>query len=171
MNLYEINAAIADAIESMFDSINEETGEVDAGTVERLESLQAEKTEKRENCGLFLKNEIADLDAIKAEIEKLTARAKIKENRIERVKKYLADDLAAEITEKNKNPHFETSRVSLSLRSSDSVKITDESVIPADYMRVKTTSEPDKTAIKKAIKAGGTVNGAVLVTKNNLQIK
>jgi predicted transcriptional regulator len=171
MTLYEINAEIADAIESMFDSVNEETGEIDAGTVERLQELKALQAEKRDGCGAFLKNEIAELNAIKDEIEKLTARKKIKENRIERLKKYLADDLAAEISETNKNPKFESSRVSLSLRSSESVEIMDDLAIPAEFMKIKTTTEPDKTAIKKAIKAGESVSGAVLITKNNLQIK
>ena len=171
MSLYTIRAEIADAIESMFDSVNPETGEIDAGTVERLETLKAERDAKREGCGLFIKNETAELNEINAEIERLTARAKVKENRIERVKKYVADDLAADITETNKNPHFETARVSLSLRSSESVNVIDKNAIPAEFMKTKTETTPDKTAIKKAIKAGAVVSGAELVKKNNLQIK
>lgn len=171
MTLYEINAEIRNAIETMFDSVNPETGEIDAGTFERLESLKAERAAKREGCGLFIKNETAELNEINAEIERLTARAKVKENRIERVKKYVADDLAAEITETNKNPHFETARVSLSLRLSESVNVIDKNAIPAEFMKTKTETTPDKTAIKKAIKAGAVVSGAELVKKNNLQIK
>jgi hypothetical protein len=40
------------------------------------------------------------------------------------------------------------------------VIITEEEMIPRDYLRIKT--EPDKTKIKEAITAGGTVPGAVL---------
>lgn len=171
MNLYEINSEIADAIESMFDSVNPETGEIDAGTVERLESLKAERAAKLDGIGAYLKNLDSDIDALDAEIKNLQARKKVKENRKERLKTYTADFLASEITDENPKPRFESARVVLSLRSSESVEITDESGIPAEFIKVKTTTEPDKTAIKKAIKAGESVNGAVLVTKNKLQIK
>jgi hypothetical protein len=41
-----------------------------------------------------------------------------------------------------------------------SVQITDEALLPLDFIR--TTRAPDKTAIAKALKAGETVDGAVL---------
>ena len=166
MNLYEIKAEIAAAIESMFDTVNEETGEVDAGTVERLESLQAEKSEKIENCGLYLKNIDSEISALDAEIKKLTARKKIKENKRDRLKEYVKPFI-----EEMENKKFESARVVFSLRSSESVNITDESAISAEYMKTKTETTPDLTAIKKAIKAGAVVSGAELITKNNLQIK
>ena len=166
MNLYEINAEIAQAIESMFDTVNEETGEVDAGTFDRLESLQAEKSAKIENCGLFLKNLDSEIDAIDAEIKNLTARKKTKENKRERLKEYITPFIA-----ESESKHFETARVAFSLRSSESVNITDESAIPAEYLKTKTETAPDKTAIKKAIKAGAVISGAELITKQNLQIK
>lgn len=166
MNLYEIKSEIAAAIESMFDTVNEETGEVDAGTVERLESLQAEKSEKIENCGLYLKNIDSEIAALDAEIKKLTARKKTKENKRDRLKEYVKPFI-----EEMENKKFESARVVFSLRSSESVNITDESAISAEYMKTKTETTPDLTAIKKAIKAGAVVSGAELITKNSLQIK
>jgi len=168
MNLYEINAEIADAIESMFDTVNEETGEIDAGTFERLETLKAERDAKFDGCGMFIKNETAKLCAINDEIAKLKARAKTIENRIDRVEKYVVDALIGTGEEK---PRFESARCVLSLRSSESVNITDESALPPEFLKVKMESAPDKTAIKKAIKSGIAVSGAELITKNNLQIK
>lgn len=44
-----------------------------------------------------------------------------------------------------------------------SVRITDETSIPSQLCTVKTTTAPDKTAIKKQIEAGETVPGAELV--------
>lgn len=166
MNLYKINAEIAAAIESMFDTVNEETGEVDAGTVERLESLQAEKNEKIENCGLYLKNIDSEIAALDAEIKNLTARKKTKENKRDRLTEYVKPFI-----EEMENKKFESARVAFSLRSSESVNITDESAIPAEFIKTKTETAPDKTAIKKAIKAGAVVSGAELITKSNLQIK
>ena len=166
MNLYEIKAEIAAAIESMFDTVNEETGEVDAGTVERLESLQAEKAEKLDGIGAYIKNLDSDIAALDAEIKKLTARKKTKENKRDRLKEYVKPFI-----EEMENKKFESARVVFSLRSSQSVNITDESAISAEYMKTKTETTPDLTAIKKAIKAGAFVSGAELITKNNLQIK
>lgn len=166
MNLYEIKAEIAAAIESMFDTVNEETGEVDAGTVERLESLQAEKAEKLDGIGAYIKNLDSDIDGIDAEIKNLTERKKAKENKRDRLKEYVKPFI-----EEMENKKFESARVVFSLRSSESVNITDESAISAEYMKTKTETTPDKTAIKKAIKAGAVVSGAELITKSNLQIK
>lgn len=166
MNLYEIKAEIAAAIESMFDTVNEETGEVDAGTAERLESLQAEKAEKLDGIGAYIKNLDSDIDGIDAEIKNLTERKKAKENKRDRLKEYVKPFI-----EEMENKKFESARVVFSLRSSESVNITDESAISAEYMKTKTETTPDKTAIKKAIKAGAVVSGAELITKSNLQIK
>lgn len=166
MNLYEIKSEIAAAIESMFDTVDEETGEIDAGTVERLETLQAAKAEKLDAIGAYIKNLDSDIEGIDAEIKKLTARKKTKENKRNRLKEYVKPFI-----EEMENKKFESARVVFSLRSSESVNITDESAISAEYMKTKTETTPDLTAIKKAIKAGAVVSGAELITKNNLQIK
>lgn len=56
---------------------------------------------------------------------------------------------------------LELPEATLSIRQGQpKVVITDETIIPKDYMRVKV--EPDKTNIKAAISAGKTVPGAEL---------
>ena len=57
------------------------------------------------------------------------------------------------------------------LPKSDSVEVSDLKLLPAEWLRVKTTYEADKTAIKAAIKAGQEVEGCKLVEKLNAQIK
>lgn len=166
MNLYEIKAEYLAAIESMFDSVNEETGEVDAGTVERIAELKATLGEKLDAIGAYIKNLASDVNALDDEIKALTARKKAKENKIESLKKYVLPFI-----EEMDDHKFESARVAFSMRSSESVDITDENAIPKEYIKIKTETAPDKTAIKKAIKAGKNVKGAELVTKNNLQIK
>lgn len=49
-----------------------------------------------------------------------------------------------------------------------SVRITDERDIPSQLMRVKTTSAPDKTAIKARLEAGETIPGAELVRGDDI---
>ena len=166
MNLYEIDAGIKNAIELLFDTVNDETGEIDAGTAEQLEALQAEKAAKLDGIGAYIKNLDSDIEGLDAEIKKLTARKKAKENKRDRLKDYVTPFI-----EELENKKFETARVAFSLRSSESVNITDETKIPAEFLKTKIESTPDKTAIKKAIKAGAAVSGAELITKQNLQIK
>lgn len=164
-SLYSIDFEIEKAIEAMFDTVNED-GEIDAGTVEKFEALKEERAKKLDNVGAFIKNEAAELDAINAEIDRLKQRATVKKNRIERLKNYVSDSLLS-----TGDMKFETGRVAYSFRKSTTVNITDMNALPAEYVKVKTETAADKTAIKKAIQAGATVNGAILEEKQNLQIK
>ena len=52
-----------------------------------------------------------------------------------------------------------------------SVQIAEGAELPAEFMRVKTVTEPDKTAIKEALSNGQEVPGASLVTGYRLAIK
>lgn len=53
-----------------------------------------------------------------------------------------------------------------------SVEITDENLIPTEYIKEKVTKSVDKTAIKNAIKNGQEVQGAILIEdKTSLRIK
>jgi len=52
------------------------------------------------------------------------------------------------------------------------VSITDENLLPDEYVRVKTEISPNKIALKNALKDGKEVPGAELVTgKTSLRIK
>ena len=59
----------------------------------------------------------------------------------------------------------------LSYRKSEAVVFTDEEAIPAEYKKEKVTVSVDKTEIKKALKAWTEVPGAIIETRQNLQIK
>lgn len=66
---------------------------------------------------------------------------------------------------------FDTSIAKISYRKSESVSILDESLLTSEYLRVKTTSEPDKIKIKEDIKKWIIVDWATIEVKQNLQIK
>lgn len=108
----------------------------------------------------------ADVVMFDNEIARLAAKKDAANKGIERMKSALSDYLQATNTEKTKAGTF-----TLSFRKSEAVVITDEAALPTKYLRTKTTITPDKTAIKKAINSGETVEGAVLQEKKNLQIK
>lgn len=66
---------------------------------------------------------------------------------------------------------FDTSIAKISYRKSESVVIDDETLLSDEYMRVKTTKEPDKIAIKERLKKWVIVEGVRIEVKQNLQIK
>lgn len=60
---------------------------------------------------------------------------------------------------------------SAGLTSSRAVVVLSEGLLPAAYIRVKTTSEPDKLAIKAAIEGGAEVPGAALEERYSATIR
>lgn len=166
MKLYEINEKIEVLLNR--EVIDVETGEVfDDSGFEELKLLEAERGLKLENIGLFIKNLDADILAIKEEEKKLADRRKVKENKSKSVKQFLSDYLQIEGVKK-----FETARIKLSFRKSESVNVTVAAEkLPSGYYKEKTEYTADKAEIKKAIKSGIAIAGAELIESNNLQIK
>jgi len=58
----------------------------------------------------------------------------------------------------------------LTSRKSQAVEIADEDALPSEWLALKTTSQPDKAAIKKALKAGHLIPGAQLVSRRSWRI-
>lgn len=161
MSLYEIDQALLECIDT-------DTGEI--LDFERLDELQLAREAKLENMGLYIKNLLAEASAIREEEKALAERRKAKENRAESLKAYLSRVLDGS--------NFETARVKMSFRSSQSVNIEDEqSVIhwleSNNLEEALTYSLPkiSKTAVGKLLKEGTEIQGAVLQDNNNLQIK
>ena len=165
MKLYEINDAIYKLLNQ--EIMDPETGEIlDINGFDQLKELEVAREEKIENTALFIKNLDADVVALKEEEKKLAERRKAKENKLNWTKRFLDEFLKSEDVAK-----FETPKVKLSFRKSESVNIFEAGILPDEYVREKTEYVPDKTAIKKAIKSGTVVDGAELVVNMNLQVK
>jgi hypothetical protein len=58
----------------------------------------------------------------------------------------------------------------ISSRKSQAVVIDDEQALDAEWLAIKTTSQPDKAAIKEALKAGRHIEGAQLLTRRSWRI-
>lgn len=164
MTLFEINETIRAKLEEIYEQVDED-GCFD-GDFSEIEALNVERDEKIENLALFYKETLAEAGAIKAEADKLAKRAKVAENKANRLKEYLTFTLQSSEVEK-----FSTPKVKISFRSSEAVVIDDELKIPQEFLNLKSTVQPDKTAIKEALKAGAEIEGAHLETKSNIQIK
>ena len=164
-NLYQLHTELLACIKYDNDHVvNYETGEV--LDLEAYEKIELAVEQKIENVALYIKNQQAEADMIKAEADKLAERAKAKANEAKRCKEYLSNFMATYYDDKK----FETARVRLSWRSSESVEVNGIDALPDEYLRFK-DPEPDKTKIKAALKAGIELKGCTLVAKQNLQIK
>ncbi len=158
MVYYQINEQLRDAIEF---SCNPETGEVD--DIVALEDLEMERDEKIESVCLYIKNLKAEAAAIKAEKDALDARMKASVRKAESLTNYLQQTLAGE--------KFKTPRCAVSYRKIQAVRVFDPEALPADYIRVRTSMEPNRVMIKDAIKAGMNVPGAELEERQSMMIK
>lgn len=154
MNLYEIDLEILSCVDA-------ETGEI--LDFERLESLTMERDRKIENVALWVKNLMSDAGAIKAEKDALAEREAKCRAKAESLKRYLADALQGQ--------KFSTAKCAVSFRKASAVQVDDVDRIPAELLRVTTTIEPNKTAIKAAIKEGCDVSGCQLIETMSVQIK
>ena len=159
-NLFEIDKAIMDAWNACVDP---ETGEIDEGIYAEMEALQLEFDAKIENLACWAKNLTSDAAQLKAEAANMTDRAKAAERKAESLKRYIAAAL--------KGSKFETPRVAIGWRKSTAVTIADDAQLPDEYLRTKTVTEPDKTAIKAALVAGKEIVGCALETRNNITLK
>lgn len=167
--LYEIDARIEACIRIVEEEvIDKETGEIiEVKTEEIIDSdalndLLMQRQDKLEGVALWYKNLKADADAFKKEKLSFAEKQKAAENKAESLKRYLSDALCGE--------KMKTGRVQIYFRKSEQVKCEDISEVPDAYLRIK-PPELDKTAAKKALKAGEEIPGCRLVENQNIQIK
>ena len=151
-SLYEINQAIMDCMDM-------ETGEI--LDVQQLDALQMQLEDKLEGIGCWIKNLEAEAAAYKAEKDAFAARQKAAENKAASLKNYLSGYL--------QGCPFETLRVKISFRKSESLEVSETAVVPMEYL--KHTVDIDKAELKKAVKAGLVLDGVQLIQKQNIQIK
>lgn len=163
-SLYEIEKTIEEIINAGF-IIDEETGEImfDHSDLERLEGDYKEKVE---NIACYIKSQLAMANAIGDEIKALQARKKTLERKCERLEQYLTDSLNARDIAK-----IETARARVSFRKSNSVEIIDEEKIDGKYKKEVVETKVDKKLLMQDLKQGAEIEGARLVTNQNIQIK
>ena len=144
-----------------------ESGEFDLEAInEAMEQIDEDMEQKAEGYGLVMTNLQSDSDALKNEIARLNERKKAIDKNVSRMKENLSEALL--LSEKTK---FKTDHFSFSFRKSETVVIEKDALLSSDYLTIKTTQTPNKTAIKKALKDGEIIEGATIQTNQNLQIK
>lgn len=160
--LYEIDQNILDCVDM-------ETGEIlDA---EKLDALQMEREHKLEGVSLWVKDLTAEANAVKEEADKLTARKRSLDNKIQALKSWL---LIALDGEKLKTPRcnvYQTHSQRVSVEDeAELVKFLETLEEPEQFLRFR---EPElrRDEIKKALKDGYEIPGAELEETESVVIK
>lgn len=141
-----------------------EDGEIDEETYrDTVECMCVEG--KMENICKMIKNLGAKAAAYKAEEDRMAQRRKTIENSVKRLKDSMLNFMLCSNSKK-----VEAGVFTVSLGSSTSVNVTDESHIPAEYL----TPQPpkiDRTALGKALKAGEEIEGVELAKNSYVTIR
>ena len=166
MSLYSLTDECRSLYDALMASVDEDTGEVDISLVNALAERQEAWEDKAVAVACVYRSLDEDAARVGREIERLTAMKKRLERERDRVKEGLSAAFTALGVEKVKGMYAD-----ISFRASEQTIIDNADAVPEEYMTVKTTYTPNKTAIREAIKAGKEVPGAHLEQKKNIQIK
>ncbi|EMS4834433.1 siphovirus Gp157 family protein [Neisseria gonorrhoeae] len=158
--LYRCAADVQAALDYYFDSETERE--------DTLEAVIGQFEVKAQSVIAYIKNQEITEKMLEGHIRQMTGKLKAVKAQNQSLKDYLARNMqAAGITEiKADDGTFKAS-----FRKSEAVVILDEAQIPAEFMREAVKTEPDKTAIRKAIESGRQVAGAKIEGRKNLQIR
>ena len=133
-----------------------------------MEAIQGEFQDKGKAIAMISLNMDGDIDAIQAQIERLTERKRVIVNRKESLKEYLRTNMEASGITKITHPLF---TITLG-KGKPIVVIDEESAIPDEFMNTKVTTTPMKAEIARAIKDGKDVPGAHSeIGKSSISIK
>lgn len=157
--------------ELSFISLMEENGgEVTDEIMEDLAIRRENFSAKAEAYSKFILKLDSEADQAAAEIKRIQALKKAKENTAQRLRDTLLAALMVFTEEDAKGiRRYETPLAKLSTRRSQSVEVLDDTAIPDEFWVVK--KEVSKSTISQAIKDGAEVPGAQLKENISLSIR
>lgn len=160
MNLYECSE-----IERQFDTLAEKNeGIISPEDLQALILAQTTALESVEKLLNYVAVLEAQSNAASHEIERLEFVERACNTRIDSIKEYIKPWLV------DKGGKFKVGTWTLSTRKSTAVQLADDFNVK-EYMVTKVSIAPDKRRISDDLKAGTTIAGAVLVERQNVQIK
>lgn len=167
-SLYILAAEYRALLETLAD------GDFDAATVaDTLEAsnLPDDLAAKAQNVEYVARSIEADIPAIDAEIERLTARKAGKLKAAQGLRDYLLTCMRTADVQKIETPMFTFTQ----RKNPPAVVLEDEKLLPAEYWRTPEPkppiAAPDKFAIKTALQAGTEIPGAKLEQGIKLTVK
>jgi len=133
-----------------------------------FEALEGQFNDKALSVIHVVQNMDSDVEALDAEIKRLTERKKVIKNKQDSIREYLRTNMEANEITKIECPLF---TITLA-KGRDICVIDDGDSIPDEYVDVQVVQKPDKAAILKALKAGDDIPGAhIEKSKTSLRIK
>ena len=155
---------------SFISLMEENGGELTDEIAEELAIRRDNFQHKAEAYAKFILKLESESDQAAAEIKRIQALKKAKENTVARLKETLLAALMVFTEEDAKGiRRYETPLAKLSTRKSQAVEVLDEQLIPADFWVIK--KEVSKSTISQAIKDGEEVPGAQLKDNISLSIR
>ena len=155
---------------SFISMMEENGGEVNDEIIEELAIRRDNFKDKAEAYAKFILKLESEAEQAAAEIKRIQALKKAKENTVLRLRESLLSALMVFTEEDAKGiRRYETPLAKLRTRKSVAVEILDEQIIPADYWVIK--KEVSKSTIGQAIKDGAEVPGAQLRDNISLSIR
>ena len=146
---------IMDEISNMLSVPDEElTPEQQALMAEYLDELGGQEAEKIDGFVAFMRKEAARASFMKEEAKRLNASAKAIDNKLERFKTYYMGVMQAHGVSKISGKVY-----TASVRATPRADVIEDQ-LPEQWWNVKTTREPAKAEILKALKAGEVIPGA-----------
>lgn len=162
--LYEISKQYEE-LEKLADAGDEDLA---VALRDTMEGIEGEFQEKGKALAMVTLNMDGDIEAIKAQIARLTERKKVMENRQTSLKEYLRTNMERTGITKIIHPLF---TITLG-KGKPIVVIDEETKIPDEYMNTTVTTTPMKAEIAKAIKEGKEIPGAHSeIGKSSISIK
>ena len=158
MNLYNIKSEYINIAAQLTE------GELTPELEEALIINEQNFTEKAINYGYVIKTFESETDILENEIKRLNALKIARSKAIDKLKITISNAMQLYQILEVKAPTFK-----MNFRKSESIEVSD--LLDQNYIVEKVSYQPDKIAIKNAIKEGKTVNGAALIINYNLQIK
>lgn len=128
---------------------------------------QTEIQKKSIDYAYVIKSFESDISAVDAEIKRLQEIKRIRVNAIDRMKEAVKNALELHGMTKIESP-----TVTLAIKQNpESVEVVNEAQVPAEFWREKITRSIDKVELKKALKDGEQIEGAILVRNTRLDVK
>jgi hypothetical protein len=161
-SIYNLQSEYIDLMNQIEDNEGELTPELSA----QLDITKEQLEDKATSYCYLTKQLDADTDQIDAEIKRLQALKSAKAKLQEELKNRVAEAMQRFGIEK-----IEKNNLKLSFRKSESLLIDDDAKVPNQFVKIKMTESVDKVKLKEYIQSGNKINGILVITNQNLQIK
>ncbi len=166
MTLFEVQKDYSHALESLY--AMQQEGTIDEQTfLDTMEGLEGELTEKAKRVGAYIRNTKAMAEQIKQAEADMAKRRKSLERHAKGLEDYLLHNMLNSGISEINSPWFD-----LKIKKTPPAVLIGNGVkLAGKFITLKVTESPNKTALKKAIQSGETIEGVNLKGGHRLEIK